>query len=159
MPSMTDPMDSLRLLQQAIDEQIVGFQRCERFPDISVHFDKPNDVPRFTYASLENGVAQSIALFVLGEPVEGTPCFQMGWATVETIRGKGLATDVVSKSIEELKDGMNRNGIDRFYLEAIISESNIESQRLAARIFTDAPEPCADSFSGEKALQYLRLVG
>ena len=152
-------MDSLRLLQQAIDKQIVEFQRCEIFPDIAVHFDKPNDVPRFTYANLKNGVAQSIALFVMVEPVEGTHCFQMGWATAETMRRKGLATDVVSKAVEELKNGMNRNGIDRFYIEAIISESNIESQRLAARIFTDAPQPCTDSLSGEKALQYLRLVG
>jgi RimJ/RimL family protein N-acetyltransferase len=155
---MTDPMDSLRLLQQAIDEQVVGFQHCEIFPDIAVHFDKPNDVPRFTYVRMENGIAQSIALFVMGEPVEGIHCFQMGWATVETMRRNGLATDVASKAVEELKNGMNRNGINRFYIEAIIAETNTESQRLASRMFPDPPEPCTDSLSGETALQYLRLV-
>jgi hypothetical protein len=155
---MTNPMDSLRLLQQAIDKQIVKFQHCEIFPDIAIHFDKPNDVPRFTYAHMENGIAQSIALFVMVNPVEGIHCFQMGWATAETMRRNGLATDVVSKAVKELKNGVNRNGISRFYIEAIISERNTESQRLAARIFTDAPEPCTDSLSGERALQYLRLM-
>lgn len=158
MPSMADPMNSLSLLQQAIDERIVRFQRCEIFSDIAVYFDKPNDTPRFTYAYLENSVAQSIALFVMVEPVEKTPCFQMGWATIETMRRNGLATNVVCKAVEELKNGIKRNGIDQFYIEAIISEANIGSQRLAARIFIDAPKPCTDSISEEKALHYLKLL-
>lgn len=158
MASMTDPMDSLRLLQQALDEKIVDFQQCDLYPDVAIHYDTPNDTPRFTYAILKDKVAQSIALFVRTEPVEGILCFQMGWATIESMRGKGLATDIVTKGISELKNGMDRNGINKFCLEAVISESNIESIKLAGKLFTESPKPCVDSFSGVDAFQYLRVI-
>lgn len=158
MPGMTDPMNSLRLLQDAINGSQVSFQRCEIYPDIAVLHDTPNGTPRFTYAFLNGRKALSVALFVLTEPVQGVPCFQMGWATIESERGKGRATDVVSKGLAELINGMRRNGIEKFYIEAVIGEPNTESLRLASKIFSDEPAPCTDSFSGVSALQFLKAV-
>ena len=71
MSSMTDPMDSLKLLQQAINENVVSFGPCEINPEVAVHFDTPNGTARFTYAIFNEQEAQSIALFVMTEPVEG----------------------------------------------------------------------------------------
>ncbi|GIU10812.1 MULTISPECIES: hypothetical protein [unclassified Shewanella] len=158
MAEMTNPMDSLRLLQQAINVRSVSFQNCESYPEVSVLYDTPNDTARFTYALFNGDIAQSIALFVLTEPVEGIPCFQMGWATIENERGKGLATNIVSKGLEELKNGMKRNGISKFFIEAVISESNSESVKLASKVFTEKPSSCTDSFSGDNALQFLQVA-
>lgn len=158
MPSMTDPMDSLRLLQEAIDNQILQFQPGELYSDLAVHYDTPNDIPRFTYVKLNDLVAQSIALFVMVDPIDGIPCFQMGWATIPSMRGNGLATDISTKAVEELKNGLRRNSTTKFYLEAVISDSNTESRNIANKLLSDSPESCKDSFSGEDAFQYLRLI-
>lgn len=158
MPEMTDPLNSLIHLQDAIDQRLISFQPCEIYSEISVHYDTPNDTPRFTYAIFNGKEAQSISLFVMTEPVEGVHCFQMGWATIDTMRGKGLATEVVSKSIAELKKGLSRNRIDKFCIEAVIAESNIESIKLAKKIFTHDPKSCTDSFSGVQAYQFLEIV-
>ena len=107
MSGMTDPMDSLNLLQQALNENLVSFDPCEIHLEVAVHCDTPNNIARFTYAIFDGGVAQSIALFVMTEPVEGVPCFQMGWATIEVARENGLATSIVSKGLAELKSGMS----------------------------------------------------
>lgn len=158
MPSMTDPMNSLKLLQQAIDESFVSFDPCEIHPDVAVHYDTPNDTPRFTYAIFNGQEVQSIALFVMTESVGGVPCFQMGWATIEGLRGKRLATNVVSKGLAELKNGMKRNAIDKFYIEAVIAESNTESIKLATRLFSINPKACTDSLSGINAVQFLEVA-
>lgn len=158
MSSMTDPMNSLRLLQEAIDSQILRFQPCELYPDIAVHYDTPNNIPRFTYVKFKDLIAQSIALFVKIDPIEGIPCFQMGWATIPSMRGSGLATDISTKAVKELKNGLRQNGTTTFYLEAIISNSNSESRSIANKLISDSPKSCKDSFSGEDAFQYLRLI-
>lgn len=158
MPSMIDPMDSLKFLQQAIDENFISFLPCDIHSEVVVHSDTPNDTPRFTYAILDGQVAQSVALFVLTQPVEGVHCFQMGWATIKAIRGKGLATNVVSKGLAELKNGMKQNGIEKFYIEAIIAESNTESIKIATRLFSKEPRQCTDSYSGASALQFLKFA-
>ena len=78
MPSMTDPMNAFVELQRALDRWIVSLQPCEIHKDISVIFDQPNGMPRYTYAKINNGAVQSIAVFALTQPVEGVPCFQLG---------------------------------------------------------------------------------
>jgi len=158
MAGMTDPMDSLILLQRALDESLVSFDPCEKHPEVAVHYDTPNNTARFTYVIFKGKVAQSIALFVMTEPVGAVSCFQMGWATIESARGQGLATNVVSKGLSELKSGMKRNGINKFFIEAIIAESNIQSIKLADRLFTEKAKACTDSFSGVSAIQFLELV-
>jgi hypothetical protein len=92
------------------------------------------------------------------EPVEGAPCFQMGWATIEGSRGKRLATNVVSKGLAELKNGMKRNDINKFYIEAIVAKSNTESIKLATRLFSVNPKACTDSFSGVNAVHFLEVA-
>lgn len=158
MPEMTNPMNALTQLQIALDNNVISPTSCELHKDILVEVDQPNGLPRYTYFKHSKSKVQAIALFVLIEHIEGTPCFQMGWATLESVRNLGHATNIVEKGIDELKNGLQRHGIKIFYLEAIISSSNQASIKLATKLISDSPTECTDSFSGEPALQFLRLV-
>jgi hypothetical protein len=155
---MTDPMDALVQLQSALDNHFISPSPCELNKDILVEADQPNGTARFTYIKHKGGHAQAISLFVAAEPIEGVRCFQMGWATLESERGLGYATYVTEKGIEEITNGLIRNGVTTFYLEAVISVSNQPSIKLAAKLISESPKECTDTFSGEPALQFLKLV-
>lgn len=158
MSEMTNPMNALIQLQFALDSRLVFLTPCEIHKDISVIMDEPNGGLRLTYARTSNGKVQSISIFALTESVEGVPCFQMGWATIESMRGKGLATEIVTKSIDEIRNGLRRQGAKKFYIEAVISTSNVPSNKIAKKLLSDCPVSCDDAFSGESALQYLRII-
>lgn len=159
MATMTDPMNALKQLQLALDRRLVSFEPCEIHTDVLVHVDEPTPgALRFTYAIIRGGKVQAISLFVLTEPVEEIPCFQMGWATRNSARGKGLASAITGKSVEEFSIGVGKHGLNQFYLEAIISDTNEASIRIAKKLLSEAPKRCTDSLSREPALQYLRLV-
>src|SRR5690349_2376816 len=106
MPVMTDPMNALLQLQLALDKRIVNVHRGDIHTDISVIADQPNGVPRYTYAKIADGKVHCVSLFALTEPIDGIPCFQMGWATLESLRRRGLATDITTKGIDELRNGL-----------------------------------------------------
>lgn len=158
MSEMTNPMNALVQLQMALDEGVVRLHPCDIHRDISVIADKPNGTVRYTYAKVSNGTVQSIALFALIDPIDGIPCFQLGWATLEALQGRGLATDTVANGMDELVNGLKRHGDGKFYFEAVVSESNVPSQAIAKRLLSESPVKCTDVYSGEAALQYLRLV-
>lgn len=155
---MTDPMDALVSLQAALKAGEVRLRACEVHSDVKVLLDHPMGQHRFTYVKVVAGVVQSIALCVLAEPVNGVPCIALGYAVVESMRGRGLAREIVEKAIDEMLNGLRRNGIREFYVEAVVATSNIASNRLARRLISDSPTPGTDAVSGEKIFQYLRLI-
>ena len=158
MTQMTDPFDGLKELQKAIDARIVQMTPCELHPDICVHFDRPNGEHRFSYALIENGEIKSFAVFVIVEPLEGLPCFNVGYAVPLKYRKQGFATEILKKSADELRHGFGRNSIKEFYLEAIVGADNVGSQKLASKFFETTPRECTDSFSGKPALAYTKLI-
>lgn len=158
MPAMTDPMDALKSLQRAVDCRIVALSHCEIHSDLRVISDQPGGTPRITYANVQKGKVVAIALFVMADPVSGVPCFQLGYAVNESMRRQGLASDIVRKGMEELLNGLKIHGAKQFYVEAVVAVTNEPSNRLAKRLLSDAPKEIEDEFSGEPALQYLRLV-
>ena len=155
---MTDPMSALVQLQIALDSHAISPAPCEIHKDILVEADQPSGSPRYTYFKHKDSNVHAIALFTMTEPIEGTPCFQMGWATLESERGLGYATGVAKKGIEELAHGLRRHGITKFYLEAIISRTNEPSIRLATKLLSGSPKECTDSISSEPALQFIKLA-
>jgi hypothetical protein len=46
MPAMTDPMQALISLQNAVDHRLVRLQRCDLYPDLRVLLDQPAGKPR-----------------------------------------------------------------------------------------------------------------
>jgi len=158
MSAMVDPMKALVQLQEALDSHRVLPVRCELHPDLQVIFDQPLGGLRITYAHIESEKVISVSVFALADPIDGVPCFNIGYAVIEDMRQRGLATDVVSKGIEELTNGFRRNGTEKFYIEAVVSDSNTPSNRLARKLLSNSPVPCTDVHSGEPALQYVRLM-
>jgi hypothetical protein len=159
MPAMTDTMAALTSLQQALDNRLVMFQRCKLHPDLQVHLDDPSPgVSRFTYANISKGKVLAIAMFVVAEPVEGVPCFQLGYAVLDSARKAGLGSAIVAKSIEEISHGFKATPLKKFYVEAVVGRDNLPSNKIAAKVLARRPTEITDVFSGESALQYLRLV-
>lgn len=158
MSHMTDPMNALRELQKALDNNWVQLTPCDIYKEISVIADQPNDVPRFTYALVKNGKVQAVSLFALAEPVEGFPCFNVGYAVLENLRGKGVGTEILRKGIEEIYLGFARNGHKEFYIEAVVGVENNPSNSVAKKLISDSPSRGRDHFSGEEAFQYLRKL-
>lgn len=153
---MTDPMNAFVSLQQALDDQEIPLQSGDKHKDILVISQSFPGFQRMTYAKVEGGTVQSMVMFVLMGQSDGFLCFQLGWATLESERGRGHATEIVGKGMEELRDGLKAKGIKKIRMEAVISDSNLPSNKLALKLISDLPESCTDSFSGEAAQRYLR---
>ena len=158
MPQMTDPINALKELQKALDNNLVQLTPCDIHNDISVIVDQPTGVPRFTYALVESRKVTAISLFVLTEPIEGLPCFNVGYAVLDNKRGKGIGTDILKKGIEEMHQGFARNGHKEFYIEAVVGVENHPSNSIAKKIISTTPIQDQDHFSGEEAFQYLRKL-
>jgi hypothetical protein len=158
MPAMTDPMQALVSLQNAVDRQLVRLQKCDLYPDLRVLLDQPAGRTRFTYATIERRKVIAISMFVLADPIKGIPCFQTGYAVIESMRKQGLGSAVLSKGMEELLNGLKRQGPAKFYVEGIVDVSNAPSNKLAAKWLSANPKPCVDCFSGEPSMQYLKLM-
>lgn len=156
---MTDPTDSLKSFQKALDDGELRLQRGELDPDLFVFADRPEGETRMTYARIEDGTVTALAVFVLTERVESLPCFQLGIAVPDTLRRQGRAKTIVEAAIAEMKNGFSRAGMPAFYVEAIVGADNLASQQVAAATLSDTPKKCMDQLSGAPALQYMRKVG
>lgn len=154
---MTDPTEALTSLQIEIRRGL-RFMRCELDSSIGVFVDKPNGRTRFSYANIENLIVKALSLFVAIEPIDGVACFAVGYAVPREYRNKGLATELVKKSITELQNGLGKNGVDKFYIEAVIGTDNIASKQVATNAISTTHEQITDSVSGKEAFRYLRLV-
>lgn len=159
MPVLVNPMDALKSFEPALRSGEINVQPGEIDPTIGVHLDRPNGEPRFTYARFRNGALAAIAIISLAEPFEGLPCFQMGYAVPQHLRKRGLAKDIARAAIAEFTAGMNRNGITAFYIEAVVGQKNIGSQKVANTIWGEPVKDGLDEHSGEPILQYLMKIG
>src|SRR5215831_6135894 len=125
MPEMTNLMDALEYLQEALDAGTVRMQRCEIYPGLRALVDEPGGDLRLTYAKVIAGTVQSIAVFVLTKSVGHVARFSLGFAVHESRRGRGLGKEIVEQAIDEMSRGLTRNGMSEFYVVAAVPESNI----------------------------------
>ena len=157
MPSMTDPMDALKGFKAAF--KTLKLQVAALDKDLFVHLDEPApDVIRYTYARIIGNTVEAVALFVVGEPYEGAPCFQTGYAVDEPFRGQGKAKAILKASIEELKHGFARTQINEFWIEAVVGTDNFASQAVARAVISETAKSCTDEVSGHSALAYFRKI-
>ncbi len=149
-------MFALNGLQSALDAGAVQLRPCDLHPQMKMMMDEPTGKPRFTYALVDGGKVQAVALFALVDPNEGLNCFKVGFAVLEKLRGKGVASRILQQSIDELRNGLGRTPMKEFYVEAIVSTGNDASNAICRKILSASPSSCVDAFSKEPALQYLR---
>lgn len=151
-------MEALKKLQYALDAGAVSLSACDIHKGLSVLFDRPDGTPRFTYAVVKGRTVIAVCMFALTDPIDGSHCFQLGYAVVDSERQNGLGSRIVAQAIDELRNGLARRPMKEFYLEAIVSASNGPSSRIAQRLISDCPKEVTDGPSGEPALQYLKKV-
>jgi RimJ/RimL family protein N-acetyltransferase len=159
MTNMTDPLNALKSFQQALLLGGIQLQRGGVDRELFVHLDEPNGMPRFTYVRLQRQTVTAFVELVICDPIEGTPCFQIGYAVPESYRSQGRAKSAVSAAIAELKHGLARIPIQTFYVEAIVGADNKASQRVAAETISATPDAVTDQVSGLPALHYVRKIG
>ncbi len=140
---MTDPTDSLTAFQQALRDGELSLRPGELDKTLFVHADRPQGVSRMTYAWLDGRKVKAIAIMV---------------SVPKAYRGKGYAKRIVEAAIAEMRNGLARNGIQSFYVEAIVSVDNEPSKQVAAATISASPVAVTDHGSGLPALQYLKKV-
>ena len=159
MPKMTDPSEALKSFQQMLPSGRLQLQPGAIDAELFVHLDHPNGKPRFTYVRIEHLTVTVLVVFVLGDPIEGVPCFSVGYAVPEAYRNQGRAKSAVTAAISELEHGMARNKVTAFWVEAIVGVDNEASQHVAAATISSAAIAVTDQFSGLPALHYVQKFG
>jgi hypothetical protein len=155
---MTDPSYSLREFQRAYEQEEIKPQRCVLDPSMHVFVDHPGGEPRITYVTFEGKTVTSLVVLVNADPIEGNPCFGIGYAVPVDYRGQGRAAKAVQAAIAELRHGLARNGVRTFHVEAIVGADNVASQRVAEQAISSSSVAVVDGVSGHPARQYLLKV-
>lgn len=161
MNQMTDPHNSLVSLQFAFSAGVIQSQPGKIDPSLNVLMDFPTDDPkvaRMTYFKVRDGqVIGSLSAF-LADPIDGVPCFDVGYAVAEGFRGQGIATAIVEGAIAEMRHGYGRAGIKTFYIEAVVGAHNIASQHVSSKTISSNPAAVTDELSGQPAYHYLKKI-
>lgn len=138
--------------QRALNHNLISLDKCEVHKDLFMHFDQPQGQTRYTYALMATGTRIKASCVVMpGDEYKGKICFDVGVATFKKFRKQGHATAVLTKAIDELKNGLNRNGIKEFYIELKVDKDNQASHNLC-RKFAD------ETVETETGTNYLKLV-
>ena len=158
---MTDPSNALQSFQQALlngEIQLKQLKRGVLDKNLYVYADKPNGESRLTYARLEGRTVTAFVVVASCEPIEGKPCFNIGYAVPEAYRNQGRAKEAVRAAIAEMQQGFGRVGYSVIYVEAIVGADNKPSQRVAEQVISDTPVAVTDQISGLPAFQYVRRI-
>ncbi|SLM22904.1 GNAT family N-acetyltransferase [Stenotrophomonas indicatrix] len=159
MPELTDPLKALLSFQHALQNRMVVPRPGELDPSVLVYADRPAGEPRFTYVRLEGLKVAALVNFTPSDPFEpGIPCYGIGYAVHQNFRGQGRAQSLVKAAIAELRNGLARNGIPIFHIEAIVGADNIASQHVAAATLSPDAKPGTDQYSGVPIFQYVRKI-
>jgi predicted acetyltransferase len=159
MPTIINPMDAFKTFEPALRRGELAIQRGTIHPEMIVHLDHPVGEMRLTYAKMRGESVAAIAMIASAESLNGIAVFQIGYAVPQHLRKQGLAKLVAQAAIEEFTAGMKRNGVQSFYLEAIVGVKNIASHKVAEHVIGGNTKKVSDSHSGEAALQYITKVG
>ncbi|MET3479851.1 GNAT family N-acetyltransferase [Variovorax atrisoli] len=155
---LPDVASALKSFQEALIRNTLQVRRGELDREMLVHMDRPDGETRLSYARMDGRTVVALVQFIPCDPVEGEPCFSVGWAVEETRRGQGKAREVVLAALREMRNGFTRAGMNAFWVEAIVGEDNIASQKLAERVISPPVKTGTDSYSGDPIVQYLRRI-
>lgn len=154
MPGMTDPTDALVSFQAAVSAGSLHLERGRVDPNVYMHVDIANGKPRFTYAFLEGKTVVALATFANNGSYQGHGNITVGYAVPEGYRSKGLAKAILRAGIAEMQNGFK--GMPPFYVEAVVSEQNTASLKVAEAVLGEELERFKDGHSGEPAVRFAR---
>ena len=138
--------------KRALSKNRIKCLQGEIHHDIVVHVDQPGGATRFTYGLMGSGARlKASCVAVTSDPYKGKPCFDIGVATFKKFRKQGHGKLILEKAIDELRNGLHRNGIKEFYIELKVDEGNEPSHKLCSQ-FRD------ETIDGEEGKIYLKLI-
>jgi hypothetical protein len=160
MPKMVDPHNALVEFQQLFDAGLVSPTRCELHDELRVLLDDTLGVPRAIYAFIKKRKVRALVIIAQVQAIGNVRTYGIAYAVRTKSRGKGLATSVTEKSIEEFSAGVfaGDKKLKKFYLEAIVGKKNAASRKVARRVVSKKPKSTTDHLSGEPAFAYVRLI-
>ena len=158
MPEMIDPYNALVSFAEAFENGELDVAPGRLDGELVVHTDRQKRNLRLTYARRQARRIVALVVLVPGPPLEGRPCFGIGYATVPELRRRGIAKELVRAAIAEMRNGFAPTGMLPFWIEAIIGVDNEASQRVAEVTISSHGEHVTDEISGLPALQYLLRV-
>jgi RimJ/RimL family protein N-acetyltransferase len=132
-------------------------RRGELRSDVLVYADKPNGETRLSYALILDRKVVAMATLGGTEAFNGLPCFQLNYAVEPNFRGQGLAIEIARAAIDEARNGLGRNGVKKWVVEAVIDADNTASLSVAKRLFSEQPAPKRDD-AGELVYQFIEIV-
>jgi hypothetical protein len=156
--SLPDVAGALQSFQQAFDAGQISLRAGTLDGNIFVHLDRPNGELRLTYVRTEHGTVTAMVQFIRCDPVEGEPCFSVGWAVPAAYRDQGRAGEAFIAAIKELRHGLAPTGVKAFWVEGIVGADNKASQRVAEKVISAPVSTDTDSRAGVPIVQYLRRI-
>ena len=138
--------------QRALNKNLIEYQKGDIHEDIIFHVDQPDGHVRLTYGLIGSGSRlKASCVAVPTDPYKEKPCFDIGLATFKKFRRQGHGKLILEKVIDELKNGLSRNGTKEFYIELKVDKGNEASHNLC-RHFSD------ESIDNEISTTYLKLI-
>lgn len=154
MSAFVDPHDAYLSFREEVQKGSLHLESCKIHPDVKVHLDEIDSGFRLTYATFKNKIAKGILQIVQAGWDNDILYFQLGVAVGKEFRRQGVGEHLVKKALEEFLERFPIPKGRKICIEAVISTSNITSQKLAAKIFPAPPTSITDCVSGNPALQY-----
>jgi len=160
MTTIVDPTPAAESFQAALESGQIerdSLTQCKTDPGYFLHFDNAGGKPRLTFVQLDGTKVMAHLQAVVVEPIDGVPCFQIGYAVPVAYRKQGLALKIVEATIAELKNMAALAGGSAFYVEAIVGVDNEASNRVATKMLS-SPMSITDKPSGSAAFRYEKKV-
>jgi RimJ/RimL family protein N-acetyltransferase len=151
---MTDPTDALTIFQNAMLAGPVDLDQGQVDPSVYVHLHRGQRTPQYTFVFLDGKKVRAFATFALNGTYKGHPNLAVGYAVPEAYRNKGLAKAILRTGIAEMQNGFK--GMPLFYVEALVSEQNAASLKVAEAVLGEELERLNDGHSGEPAVRFAR---
>lgn len=159
---MADPHVGMLSFQEALREGDIEISAVKGHSDLYGHLDIPEPgTARLTYVWLTKNrkTVKAFVACVMNGQVDGHPCVAVGYAVPEKYRNKGYAKKTLSEVIQDQILQAGRNGFKGVVIEAVIDESNLQSQRVAEAVLQVERESIVDSASKKPAYRYTAHFG
>lgn len=154
---MSDPHAGMLSFQEALDNGALAPGPVQKYQNLYSHLDQPDPgTVRLTYVRLSPDRKQvlSFVCCIRNGYVGGYPCVGVGYAVPESFRNRGYAKETLADVIQDQVYQAGRSGIRELYVEAIIDEANVASQRVAEPLLTGARDILKEGASGRPAIRY-----
>jgi RimJ/RimL family protein N-acetyltransferase len=151
-------LQAFKYLQLAYQQNLIEFKSCQTSPDLFVHVDVPNGMPRFTYVIFDPSDSKKIiaqCVVVFGRMVsEHDRKWCIGWCVDEVYRNKGYGFKVASQGLEEFLTTKNIKGD---VIEATVDEGNLASIKISEKLI-GSEEKVLNSETGLMSHSFLKFI-